>query len=66
MILKKTFCPKDQNEAEFKNLDNFDVLSSDFEALETSTVSLTSSATAASLASATSTALFTQRTSCSW
>jgi hypothetical protein len=47
---------KDQNKAEFKNLDIFEVLSIDFEALETS---------AASLASATSTALFTQKTSCS-
>ena len=32
---KKQFCSKDQNKAEFKNLDNFDVLSSDFEALKT-------------------------------
>ena len=62
---KKIFS-KDQNKAEFKNLDTFEVLSSDFEALETSAVSLTSPASAASLASATSTALFTQRTSCSW
>ena len=30
---KKKICSKDQNKAEFKNLDNFDVLSSDFEAL---------------------------------
>ena len=60
MILPKKSYFKDQIKAEFKNLDNFDVLSSDFEALKTS------AASAASLASATSTALFTQRTSCSW
>ena len=41
---------------EFKNLDTFEVLSSDFEALETSAASLTSPASVASLASATSTA----------
>ena len=36
MILpKKKFGSKDQNIAEFKNLVNFDVLSSDFEALKT-------------------------------
>ena len=66
MILPKKKFSKDQNKAEFKNLDTFEVLSSDFEALETSAASLTSLASAASLASATSTALFTQRTSCSW
>ena len=49
------FCSKDKNKAEFKNLDNFDVLSSDFEALKTPAASLTSSASAASLVSATST-----------
>ena len=43
MILpKKNFCSKDQNKAEFKNLDNFDVLSSDFEALKTPAAALTS------------------------
>ena len=62
---KKKKNSKDQNKGEFKNLDTFEVLSSDFEALETSAASLTSPASAASLASATSTALFTQRTSCS-
>ena len=60
MLQKKKFYSKDQNKANFKNLDNFDVLSSDFEALETS------AASAASLASATSTTLFTQRTSLVW
>ena len=62
MILQKK-CSKDQNKAEFKNLDNFDVLSSDFEALEISAASLTSSASTASLASSTSTTQFTQRNS---
>ena len=55
---KKKICSKDQNKAEFKNLDNFDVLSSDFEALKTPAASLISSASAASLVSATSTTLF--------
>ena len=60
---QKMFYSKDKNKAEFKNLDNFDVLSSDFEALKTPAASLTSSASAASLVSATSTTLFPQRTS---
>jgi hypothetical protein len=55
MILPKKIYSKDQNKAEFKNLDNFDDLSSDFEALESSAASLTSSASAASLAYAAST-----------
>ena len=55
----KKKCSKDQNKAEFKNLDNFDVLSSDFEALKIPAASLTSQAYSASLASATSTSLFT-------
>ena len=59
----KKNCSKDQNKAEFKTLDNFLALNSDFEALEISAASLTSSASAASLASATSTTLFPQRTS---
>ena len=63
---QKKMCSKGQNKAKFKNLDNFDVLSSDFEALKTSCTSLTSSASAASLASATFTTLFTQRTSLFW
>jgi hypothetical protein len=46
----------------FKNLDNFDVLSSNFEALENSAASsLTSSASAASLAYPNSITQFTQR-----
>ena len=56
------FCSKDKDKAELKNLDNFDVLSSDFEALKTPAASLTSEASAASLVSSTSTTLFTQRT----
>ena len=60
---QKKICSKDQNKAESKNLGNFDVLSSDFEALKTPAALLTS---AASLASATSTTLFTQRISWFW
>ena len=59
---QKRFYSKDQNKVKFKNPGNFEVLSSDCEALETSAASLTSSASSASLASATSTALFTQST----
>ena len=54
---------KYQNEAEFNNLDDSEVLSSNFRGLRTSTASLVS---ATSLASPTSTALFHQRTSWSW
>ena len=51
---------------EFKCLDEFEVLSSDFSGLKTSATSLTSSASAASMASTASKALFHQRTSWFW
>ena len=54
----KTFFSKHQNKAEFKNLDNSEVFSSDFQTLETSAASLTSSASAASLASTDSIVIF--------
>ena len=60
---QKIFISKHQNKAEFKNLDDSQVLSSDFPGLGTS---LTSAASAASLASTTSTAQFHQRTSWNW
>ena len=63
---QKKICSKDQNKAESKNLGNFDVLSSDFEALKTPAASLTSAASLASATSATSTTLFTQRISWFW
>jgi hypothetical protein len=52
-----------KNIAEFKNLDDFEVLSSEFSGLRTSTESLTSSASATSMASTASKALFYQKTS---
>ena len=59
---QKNLCFIDQNKAEFKSLDNFDVLSSDFEALKTPAASLTSEASAASMASTASTAIYPQKT----
>ena len=59
---KKMFS-KHQNKAGFKTLGDSDLLSGDFSGLKTYAVSLTSSASAASLASITSTAFFHQRTS---
>ena len=67
MILPKNFCFQNiKKKAEFKNLDDSEVLSSDFPGLKTSTASLTSSASTTSLASTNSTALFYQRTSWFW
>ena len=66
MILPKKSYSKDQIKAEFKNLENFQVLISNFEALETSAASLASSASATSLASTASTALFPQKISSFW
>jgi hypothetical protein len=57
MFLPKHFVSIHQNNAEFKNLDDFEVLGGDFPGLRTSAASLTS------LASPTSTASFHQRTS---
>ena len=55
-----------KKKAEFINLDDSEVLSSDFPCLKTSTASLTSSASTTSMASTTSTALFYQRTYWFW
>ena len=52
---QKDFFSKHKNKAEFKCLDDYEVLSSDFPGLKTSTASLTS------LASTTPTAFFYQR-----
>ena len=59
MIISKNLNSlKHQNKAEFKNLDDSEVLSSDFSGLKTSAASLTSSASATSTASTASKALF--------
>ena len=63
MVTKYHFFSKHQNKVEFKNLDDSEVLSSDFPGPKTSAASLTSSASATSLASTASKALFHQRTS---
>ena len=56
------FCfSKHKNKAEFKCLDDFEVLSSDFSGLKTSAASMTSVASTASMASMTSTASFHQK-----
>jgi hypothetical protein len=47
---KKLFFPKYQNKVEFKNLDDYEVLSSDFPDLRTSAVSMTSTASTTSMA----------------
>ena len=52
---------KHQNKAEFKNLDDAKVLSSDFPDLRTSSASMTSTASTTSMASMTSTASFRQK-----
>ena len=57
---KKIFS-KHKNKAEFKCLDDFEVLSSDFPGLKTSAASMTSVASTASMASMTSTASFHQK-----
>ena len=54
------FPSKHQSKAEFKNLDDTEVLSSDFPGLVTSATSMTSMASTASVASMTSTASFHQ------
>ena len=66
IILEKWNSLKHQYEAEFKNLDDSELLSSDFSGLRTSASSLTSLASAPSLASTASKALFHKRTSMSW
>ena len=52
---------KHQNKVEFKNLDDTEVLSSDFPGLRTSTVSITSTASTTSVASMTFTVSFHQK-----
>ena len=57
---QKNFFSKHKNKAEFKCLDDFEVLSSDFPGLKTSAASMTSVASTASMASMTLTASFHQ------
>ena len=57
----KNFFSKHKNKTEFKCLDDFEVLSSDFSGLKTSAASMTSVASAASMASMTSTPSFHQK-----
>ena len=57
---------KYQNKAEIQNMDDSEVLISDFSGLRTSAASMTSLASATSMASTTSEALFHQITSWSW
>ena len=63
IFLRNVFFSKHQNKAEFANLDEFKILSSDVSGLRISTASLTSTASTASMASVASTALFHQLTS---
>ena len=58
---KSIFFSKHQNKAEFKNLDDSKVLSSDFPDLRTSAASMTSTASTTSMASMTFTASFHQK-----
>ena len=58
IISKEKKSSKHQYKAEFKNLDDSEVLSSDFSGLRTSAASLTSLASATSMASTASKALF--------
>ena len=58
---QKNFFSKHKNKAEFKYLDDSEVLSSDFPCLKTSAASMTSVASTASMASMTSTASFHQK-----
>ena len=63
---KKLSFSKHQCKAVLKNLDDSEVLSSDFPGLRTSAASMTSTASTTSVASMTSTASFHQRTSWTW
>ena len=58
---QKNFLSKHKNKAEFKCLDDSEVLSSDFPGLKTSAASMTSVTSTASVASMTSTASFHQK-----
>jgi len=57
----KNYFSKHKNKAEFKCLDESEVLNSDFPGLKTSAASMTSVASTASMASTTSTASFDQK-----
>ena len=61
IIPKKTFFSKHKNKAEFKCLNDSEVLGSDFSELKTSAASMTSVASTASMASMTSTTSFHQK-----
>ena len=61
MILPKYFFSKHQNNAEIKNLDDFEVLSSDFPGLRASAASMASTASTTSVTSMTFKALFHQK-----
>ena len=63
---KKLSFSKHQCRAEFKNLDDSEVLSSDFPGLNSSAASMTSVASTASMASTTLTASFYQKTWGTW
>jgi hypothetical protein len=54
----KNIFSKHQNQAEFKNLDDYEVPRSDFPGLRTSAASMTSTASTTSMASMTSSASF--------
>ena len=58
---QKIFFSKHKNKAEFKCLDDSEVLSSDFSGLKTSAASVTLTASTTSVASMTSTASFYQK-----
>ena len=58
---QKNFFSKHKNKAEFKCLDDSEVLSSGFPGLKTSAASMTSAASTASMASMTSTTSFHQK-----
>ena len=62
----KNFFSKHKYKADFKCLDDSEVLSSDFPGLKTSAASMTSVASTASMASMTSTASFHQKNYWSW
>ena len=57
----KNFFSKHKNKTEFKCLDDFELLRSDFSGFKTSAASMTSVTSAASMASMTSTASFHQK-----
>ena len=63
---KKYLFSKHQNKAEFRNLDDFAVISGDFPGLRTFAASMTSTASTTSVASMTSTASFHQKNYWSW